>query len=511
VISIQSKHNKQPLFIEFLVLFLGLALLFFYFRHGTLLATGVASVDDFAANDLLVVDAKSLNLLHGNYSRVGFYHPGPVFFQLMAWVEIVFYDGLGLVGSPVGAQILAALLVFAASIAALYCSLLERFEQRIPALVCTLLAVAITCNVIDAREFYNGQLFFLTSWPPFLAMGAMFFFVAGIIALQLRRSYGLPLTTTGLMMLVHGHASFVGLAPLMVLLLVFFIVITSDRAYPLSTMVSDYVRANRVAVAAACVIFLLFCLPILLNTLLHWPGELPKYFTFAGQRETRTVGDMLGYWKKFAHWSLLPIPAFLALMLLRRRIKSLQLIFLILLVTLPAGIFYSFKGLDTLDYKYPLFWLAPALSVTAALALLELVGEITIVRIRKSALVSLIAASFYFLSMFNLQGVFESINSQEFVGAIKTVRSLTPPGKLVWIEVDTGNIIPIVYTSTLAVIDKRLGGQSFCVVEKSWNIAYTEKYRCDPANPPAARLKFSLSDGKSEAVFKIANTEAVRM
>ena len=35
---------------------------------------------DFAANSLLIQDAKALNLLVGNYSRIGFNHPGPQYF-----------------------------------------------------------------------------------------------------------------------------------------------------------------------------------------------------------------------------------------------------------------------------------------------------------------------------------------------------------------------------------------------------------------------------------------------
>src|SRR3954453_22047401 len=60
---------------------------------------------DYAANTLLVLDAKSLILLKGNYSRVGFNHPGPIFLYVMAIGEIFFHDILGLTRYPFGGQI----------------------------------------------------------------------------------------------------------------------------------------------------------------------------------------------------------------------------------------------------------------------------------------------------------------------------------------------------------------------------------------------------------------------
>jgi len=57
-----------------------------------------------AATDMLVQDAKRLALLHGNYSRVGFYHPGPHLFYLMAAGEFLFRDLLGIAKSTEAAQ-----------------------------------------------------------------------------------------------------------------------------------------------------------------------------------------------------------------------------------------------------------------------------------------------------------------------------------------------------------------------------------------------------------------------
>ena len=62
---------------------------------------------DSAANSLLVQDAKSLVLLTGNYSRVGFNHPGPALLYMLAFGEWAFHDVLHVAPSPYGGQLIA--------------------------------------------------------------------------------------------------------------------------------------------------------------------------------------------------------------------------------------------------------------------------------------------------------------------------------------------------------------------------------------------------------------------
>src|SRR5262249_36279219 len=55
---------------------------------------------DFAANSLLIQDAKSLKLFKGNYSRIGFNHPGPAILYVLALGELLFYDWTRIAQSP---------------------------------------------------------------------------------------------------------------------------------------------------------------------------------------------------------------------------------------------------------------------------------------------------------------------------------------------------------------------------------------------------------------------------
>jgi hypothetical protein len=47
---------------------------------------------DFAANSLLIQKAKSLSLFTGNYSCVGFNHPGPTILYVLTAGEVFFFD-----------------------------------------------------------------------------------------------------------------------------------------------------------------------------------------------------------------------------------------------------------------------------------------------------------------------------------------------------------------------------------------------------------------------------------
>ena len=87
-------------------------------RNAYLFTTKIYEDQDFAANTIAVLQAKRFDLLTGNYSKEGFYHPGPAFLYVMAAGESFFHDLLHLVPTPWNGQLLAILLLNAALIGA---------------------------------------------------------------------------------------------------------------------------------------------------------------------------------------------------------------------------------------------------------------------------------------------------------------------------------------------------------------------------------------------------------
>ena len=72
-----------------------------------LFATKLYENGDWAADSLMVREAKHHLLLHGHYSRWHFYHPGPALLDTLAAGEALFHDTLHLVPTPYNGQLIA--------------------------------------------------------------------------------------------------------------------------------------------------------------------------------------------------------------------------------------------------------------------------------------------------------------------------------------------------------------------------------------------------------------------
>src|SRR4029077_9080842 len=63
--------------------------------------------DDYAADSLQIIKAKHFRETLGQYSRYGFHHPGPAYFYVLAWGELLFSDATHLVPAPFNGQLIA--------------------------------------------------------------------------------------------------------------------------------------------------------------------------------------------------------------------------------------------------------------------------------------------------------------------------------------------------------------------------------------------------------------------
>ena len=175
-----------------------------------ILNTRLYEADDFAANSLQVLKAKHFNETLGNYCRFGFHHPGPAFFYLFGWGEIVFHDVLPFVPTPFNGQLIAlyalSAFFFGATIA-LIAAKLSRAAAGWFVGVSLLFAAWHFGAASKFFEFIPGYLGFLTPWPPcFIVLPFLCFVVA---AGSVAAGYGkdLPLMTLAGCFLVHGHVA----------------------------------------------------------------------------------------------------------------------------------------------------------------------------------------------------------------------------------------------------------------------------------------------------------------
>lgn len=188
---------------EPLQVFALLAVLLFAATGPAMLGGSAHEVGDGAVNALAIRDAMDGVRIHGNYSRWGFFHPGPAFFYWQAGAEWLLCEFTQLAASPMAAHHFGMLMLQAAllALALAQCPSLARRAVFIP-LACAVAAVHLAC--VNLYEPFGAL---LSTWPPHLLLApfALFTLAAGRLGSGDLRA--LPWTILGGSLLVHGHAA----------------------------------------------------------------------------------------------------------------------------------------------------------------------------------------------------------------------------------------------------------------------------------------------------------------
>jgi hypothetical protein len=255
------------------------AVLFAHNRH--LLSEPIHEESDSAANSLLVLKAKRLELLHGHYSRMCFFHPGPALLYVEAAGEWLLYDTLHVVPAPHNGQIAAILLLHAMLAgAAVACVAGATGSGRAG------LASAAALLVYFSREAQLGSHWFAN---VFMVLYLAFPFAAAAVASGRPSFLGLLALTGSLA--VHSHVSFMAF----VLPISTYAVFRAWRAgeYRLRTLPAAE-RRHWLVFAA---VIALFVLPIALHTVRHFPGEIGRYLSYSKPQSAgpRTPADVANF------------------------------------------------------------------------------------------------------------------------------------------------------------------------------------------------------------------------
>ncbi|MFC0532723.1 hypothetical protein [Phytohabitans kaempferiae] len=240
---------------------------------------------DFAANSVITADAKHLELLVGNYSRLGFHHPGPAFFYVQAFGEWLWYDLLGAVPTPWNGQWIG-LLALNSVLLGLCLAILHSWtaSRRVTAL----------CGAAGLLYFAVQPAILASAWMPDLYVAPFLLLLTAAASVAAGRVAHLPALALAAGLLVHGHVSFLLFAPVIAGAAVLASLWTGRPAW----------RAGRLAVLGAAGVLALFALPIVLNLLLHWPGEFARYFGYGGAHVAPPAGDVLHYvLRYYASWT----------------------------------------------------------------------------------------------------------------------------------------------------------------------------------------------------------------
>jgi len=234
-------------------------------RNAYLFSARIYENQDFAANTIAVLQAKHLGLLTGNYSKEGFYHPGPAFLYVMTAGESVLHDLLHVVPTPWNGQLIAILLLNAALIAASLAVLARHARSRWVTLAC--LTVVLVFAAVHPLPVNSA-------WMPYVYFTPALLLLVSAASVAAGQTVDLPLLALSAGLCINGQAEFLLFAPATVLVSLGALI--AAHRHDLRDLFRG--RARHWAGALAVAALLLF--PIVLNTVLHWPGQFGNYLTY---------------------------------------------------------------------------------------------------------------------------------------------------------------------------------------------------------------------------------------
>lgn len=364
----ETRHARWPIFIVFAVLAVALASAAWQWIGAVNFEGG-----DFAANSLLIQDAKKLQLVHGNYSRVGFNHPGPAILYALAAGELVFHDLLHVVPSPFSGQLLAVCVYNAAWLALIFAMVRRMAGGVAPALL--FVSVAMLLSTVFDYQLFTGIWFPQLYYLPF---------AAALVALA-RLAYGeadmLRALAVATGFLINGHVSFVATLGVMLVVVLVVNAAVMSREPALRVLSPRFVRAHWRSLLAACGILFLFLVPLAIASLTDEVGPITLYRKFKDASHGNTAQQALDYVAVYWGGGTGMVWGMLLVLLMLKGLPgvpaklSRQLAIAFLAAT--AGLLYYAKaGIDQLAQQYigMFYWAVPALA--AALVVLAILGGV---------------------------------------------------------------------------------------------------------------------------------------
>ncbi|MBE1159184.1 hypothetical protein [Dyella acidiphila] len=472
----RTNPNTPPRWLE-LALFALVAVLLIC-SNWTLIDRVNFEMGDLAANSVLIQDAKSFHLFTGNYSRTGMNHPGPAILDALALGEVIFYDLLHVVPSAFSGQLVAVALYNAFWITLLY-RLLYRGSQSIAGAAIGL-ATFLIITALNDRQFFNGI------WFPHLYYFPFAVFIFATVRLIDGCTDSLFSFALSLGFVTNGHVSFVAITAIILLLAIGFNYLLYAKADADRLILSKafFIKHGRV-IALSAGLALSFFVPLLIETVIDYPGPVSDYIAFSGGHQPNSVASALKYIAQY--WGGLPPMLFAALVLAFlwawRPADAVALPYRAAIATVIsatlAALFYAKEGIDLLQYIYiGLFYYA----VPGLLAAFVAALAYGLSKAKYKAILALLAAAASMLIMYKVSalpiGYARTYHDNSVPTLYAKLKAEEKNGPLV-LNLSMGDDWGPVWThiSGLQAYTKRAGDKLFCI-NKGWNILFTKAARC---------------------------------
>ncbi|MEB0122545.1 hypothetical protein QN391_17865 [Pseudomonas sp. CCI1.2] len=436
---------------------------------------------DFAANSLLIQEAKSFSLWVGNYSRVGFNHPGPAILYVLAIGELLFHDWLHIVQYPFAGQLIAVAFYNAFWIVLLL-SAFNRLCASRTAAVATLSVFLLTLALMD-YEFFNGI------WMPNLYLFPFAVMLVSIARLTDGKVDSLQALALSSGFLINGHVSFVALLGIILIFTVIANYVLLRQSKPTGRVIVSpaFLTANKRPLVLAGLTLFVFFIPLIIKTITDFPGPVMQYAAFGDGHEPNPLSaavEFITYYWGGGAFAAIALVVACALFFLSSRLpqdlrSSVKAGTAALVAATFSLLFYARYGIDFLDQRYIgyFYYSVPALAAAyIALLLTHWIGSRP--RVLLGASLAALIATFviidkpvgydYFYRYTGVADAYEQLN------AIRTDSPLV-------LNLSDGPAWGQIWTSTLAlqVYADRKNFPLFCI-NKNWHLSNTKAYRCSP-------------------------------
>ena len=254
---------------------------------------------DQGANSILIEQARHFKLLVGNYSRLGFNHPGPAYLYVQAWGEELWYDLLHAVPTPWNGQLLAVYALNSLFVA-LAVAIVYGWTRSVPAAAAGLAAFAAFAALHP--EILSSD------WMPYLYVPTYVLFILAGASVAAGAARDVWIFALAGWFLIHGHAAYLFFVPAITVVVLAALawprrerILAALRTAPWASL-RAFLRRHRRAWIPAVAISALFLLPIVINLALHWPGSFGKYFSYGssskagGQSVSAVLRYVLWFW-----------------------------------------------------------------------------------------------------------------------------------------------------------------------------------------------------------------------
>ena len=458
---------------------------------------------DYAANSILVNQAVHFQLLVGNYSREGFNHPGPAFLYIQSFGQDLFYSLLHIVPYQYNGQLLAVFVLSGAMIALTMMVLSRRTGSWLIALFGLGVVLLLTGNSIE----------WASAWMPYIYVAPFLLAVVAGASVATGALEDLPFFVLAVCLLVHGHIAFVGIMGVYVIVVAAtWFVVVRRQARPWSALL-----AYPKSLAVSIVIVVIFLVPIALELILHWPGELSLYWHYIhgnGQQNPHTVSQALRYVKQF--WpggdlgiALLLLSGLVAVVLAMRepdagrRLFCFGVLGAVVVMSIEVAV-YGLKGVDQLTLLYTGYFYYVVPPLLLAVLIMEAgsqlrvasAGRLSADQSRRSTQgVAVVACVVLVLVLASQTGFYNSYRGDPNLPAMASTVQRGSDERHEGVAISLG--VPGAASSDwpdvvgLLIAASRLGYEP-CVDNPSWAFMVTSSYICTPSQA-AHRWKITVS------------------